>query len=84
MKDLTALATQYTAAWCSQNAARVAVHDDKTIYAWTLTGTHTGPGGTGRRVRISGHEEWTFDTDGLIAHSLGFFDAADYQRQLHS
>ena len=26
-------------------------------YRWTLTGTNTGPGGTGRRVRMSGWEE---------------------------
>jgi hypothetical protein len=52
------------------------------IYRWTLTGTNTGPGGTGKAVRISGYEEWSFGTDGLIAESKGHFDAADYQRQL--
>jgi hypothetical protein len=36
---------------------------------WTLVGTNTGPGGTGRRVRISGFEEWTIGDDGLIAAS---------------
>lgn len=51
-------------------------------YRWTLTGTNTGPGGSGRRVRISGYEEWTLGADGLIAASLGHFDAADYDRQL--
>ena len=51
-------------------------------YHWTLTGTNTGPGGTGRRVRISGYEEWTIGPDGLIARSLGHFDEAEYQRQL--
>jgi hypothetical protein len=51
-------------------------------YRWTLTGTNTGPGGTGRKVRISGYEEWTIESDGLIARSLGHFDAADYDRQL--
>jgi ketosteroid isomerase-like protein len=51
-------------------------------YRWTLTGTNTGPGGTGRKVRISGYEEWTIGADGLIARSLGHFDAADYDRQL--
>lgn len=56
--------------------------EPKVAYHWTLVGSNTGPGGTGRRVRISGREEWTFDTDGLIARSLGFFDQADYQRQL--
>lgn len=52
------------------------------IYRWTLIGTNTGPGGTGNKVRISGYEEWTIGTDGLIVESLGHFDAADYQRQL--
>jgi uncharacterized protein (TIGR02246 family) len=51
-------------------------------YHWTLIGTNTGPGGTGRPVRISGVEEWRFSSDGLIAESKGRFDAADYQRQL--
>src|SRR6266700_669458 len=51
-------------------------------FHWTLTGTNTGPGGTGKRVRISGHEEWRIDADGLVAESKGYFDAAEYQRQL--
>jgi hypothetical protein len=51
-------------------------------YRWTLTGTNTGPGGTGRSVHISGFEEWQIGTDGLIARSMGHFDAADYDRQL--
>lgn len=51
-------------------------------YHWTLTGTNTGPGGTGKAVRISGYEEWTMGPDGLIASSLGHFDAVEYQRQL--
>ena len=120
-------ATKYTAAWCSQDASRVAsffaengsltindgepsvgraaitaaaqefmtafpdmivAMDDVTadggsaVYRWTLTGTHTGPGGTGKAVRISGFEEWTIGADGLILKSLGHFDEADYQRQL--
>ena len=55
---------------------------NRALYRWTLTGTNTGPGGTGRTVRIQGHEEWTIGADGLIAESRGHFDAADYQRQL--
>lgn len=51
-------------------------------YYWTLTGTNTGPGGTGRPVRISGYEAWTLGPDGLVATSLGHFDEADYQRQV--
>ena len=118
---------RYTAAWCSQDAARVAaffteggsltinggapaagraaiaasaqgfmtafpdlvvsmdsidVEHDIVLYRWTLTGTHTGPGGTGSAVRISGYEEWAFGADGLIAESKGHFDEAEYNRQL--
>jgi predicted ester cyclase len=51
-------------------------------YHWTLEGTNTGPGGTGKKVRISGYEEWKFGEDGLIEDSLGHFDAAEYARQL--
>jgi uncharacterized protein (TIGR02246 family) len=61
----------------------LAVNGNHAVYHWTLTGTNTGPGGTGRPVRISGHEEWTIGPDGLIASSLGHFDAVEYQRQLN-
>jgi hypothetical protein len=54
------------------------------IYRWTLSGTNTGPGGTGRAVRIRGYEEWEMGADGLIAESRGHFDEAEYQRQLKS
>jgi predicted ester cyclase len=53
-----------------------------TKFHWTLTGTNTGPGGTGKCVRISGYELWKIDDDGLIAESKGHFDAAEYERQL--
>ena len=53
-------------------------------YHWTLTGTNTGPGGTGKFVRISGFEQWRFGPDGLVAESKGHFDATDYQRQLNA
>jgi hypothetical protein len=52
------------------------------IYRWTATGTNSGPGGNGNKVRFSGREEWTFGADGLIAASLGYFDEADYDRQM--
>lgn len=52
------------------------------IFRWTLTGTNTGPGGTGNAVRVSGHERWAFDVDGLIGSSLGQFDEAEYRRQI--
>ena len=54
------------------------------IFRWTWTGTNTGPGGTGKPVRINGYEEWTIGADGLIAESKGHYDEAEYQRQLKS
>ena len=62
----------------------LAIEDSHAIFRWTLDGTNTGTGGTGQAVRISGYEKWTFGADGLIAASLGHFDAADYQRQLQA
>jgi steroid delta-isomerase-like uncharacterized protein len=126
-ENVRELAIEYTAAWCSHNAARVAAHfaengsltindgaaavgraaiansaqgfmsafpdmivamdslsvtENHAVYQWTLTGTNTGPNGTGKAVRIRGYEEWTLGTDGLIQQSLGYFDQADYERQL--
>jgi len=52
----------------------VVVEGDGAIYRWTLTGTNTGPDGTGNAVHIRGYEEWTIGADGLIATSLGHFD----------
>lgn len=125
--QLRAFATRYTAAWCSQEPARVAsffteggslkindgapsvgraaiaaaaegfmtafpdmvvtmdrisVDGNDVVYRWTLTGSNTGPGGTGKSVCISGYEEWAIGADGLIAGSKGHFDEAEYQRQL--
>ena len=51
----------------------------KILYHWTFEGTH---GETGKRVRISGFESWRIGDDGLIAESLGNFDAADLERQI--
>jgi predicted ester cyclase len=127
MAELRQFAKRYTVAWCSHQAANVAVfyspngslrindgapaagrsaitgaaqdfmsafpdlrvlmddivmRGDNAEYHWTLVGTNTGSGGTGRRVRISGFEEWKIGEDGLIAESLGHFDTADFQRQI--
>jgi predicted ester cyclase len=60
----------------------VVIQGDRAVYHWTLSGTNTGPGGSGSHVRISGFEVWTIGNDGLIAESQGHFDTADYQRQL--
>ena len=46
---------------------------------WTLTGTYAG---TGKHVRISGHELWKINSAGLIIESSGHFNAAEYERQL--
>ena len=57
---------------------------DRATYRWTLMGTNTGPGGTGKPVCVSGFEEWTIGPDGLISQSHGHFDGGAYQRQLTS
>jgi len=55
---------------------------DRIEYHWTFTGTNTGRGGTGNAVRVSGFEEWRMDEAGLIAASLGHYDADEYARQV--
>ena len=62
----------------------IGVESNLVLYRWTLTGTNTGPGGTGKAVRISGSEAWTIGADGLIAESKGHFDEVEYQRQLRA
>jgi uncharacterized protein (TIGR02246 family) len=56
--------------------------DERPEFHWTFTGTNTGPGGTGNRVRVTGFEQWVLSDDGLIAESQGHFDQAEYERQL--
>jgi steroid delta-isomerase-like uncharacterized protein len=63
---------------------QVSLEGSHAIFRWIWTGTNTGPGGTGKAVRISGYEEWTLAADGLIAESKGHFDEVEYQRQLKS
>lgn len=58
------------------------VDGDRIVFHWTFTGTNTGPGGTGNAVRVKGLESWTIDEAGLIAASLGTYDADEYARQL--
>lgn len=55
---------------------------DRAEFHWTWTGTNTGPGGTGRAVRITGYEEWMLGPDGLIRESRGHYDDAEYHRQV--
>jgi len=61
---------------------RLDQHGDHPVFHWIWTGTNTGPGGTGKFVRITGYEEWTIDADGLIAKSDGHYDEAEYERQV--
>jgi hypothetical protein len=58
------------------------VQDRGIEFHWTFTGTNTGPGGTGNRVRVGGFEEWTFGNDGLITESQGHSDQAENDRRL--
>jgi len=58
------------------------VKEDQFVYRWTLTGTNTGPSGTGNRVHINGFEEWRIGSDGLVGESRGHFDSTEYQHQL--
>src|SRR5262249_52306444 len=60
----------------------VAFMDDIVEFHWTFTGTNTGPGGTGKSVRISGFEEWTPGDDGRVVESKGNYDPDEYARQL--
>jgi predicted ester cyclase len=61
---------------------KLETHPNAIAFHWTLTGTNTGPGGTGKRVRISGYELWKIGNDGLIAESRGHFNSVEYGRQL--
>jgi hypothetical protein len=61
---------------------RMDQHGDHPVFRWIWTGTNTGPGGTGKYVRLRGYEEWTLDASGLISRSDGHYDEAEYERQL--
>ena len=61
---------------------KVSRDSDGPKFHWTLSGTNSGPRGTGKPVRISGYEVWKIDNHGLIAESKGHFDSAEYERQL--
>jgi len=61
---------------------KVVPKGDIVEFHWIWTGTNTGPGGTGKAVRMVGYEEWTIDESGFITQSKGHYDEAEYQRQL--
>jgi hypothetical protein len=39
-------------------------------------------GGSGNPVRVGGIEVWTLGASGLVANSIGYYDADTYERQL--
>ncbi|MCA6075083.1 ester cyclase [Fulvivirga sedimenti] len=55
---------------------------DGTEFHWTLTGTNTGPGGTGNAVKVSGFEFWQMGENNRILKSMGQFSAEEYNRQI--
>ena len=81
---ITATARGFMTAFPDMVVKRKEVGQDgrHAIFRWIWTGTNSGPGGTGKQVRIEGYEEWTLGADGLIAESKGHYDEAEYARQL--
>jgi hypothetical protein len=59
----------------------VSRESDGTKFHWTLTETNSGPGGTGKRVRISGYKLWKIDngTGGSRATWTGRPERVDEQ-----
>ncbi len=57
----------------------VLVAERHMVYAWTFTGRHLE---TGNAVQFSGWEEWDLDDDLRVTKSLGWYDVADYERQV--
>ena len=52
---------------------------DHVAYLWTFTGHHAQ---TRNPLRIIGWEEWDLDAAGKVTASRGWYDAADYARQV--
>jgi len=82
--ELAATAASYMQAFPDLQVSvdHVLVAGDSVFWVWTLTGTNNGPGGSGERVRVSGIEVWTMGASGLVANSIGYYDADTYERQL--
>ncbi len=55
------------------------VAGDHVAYLWTFTGHHAQ---TRNPLRITGWEEWDLDATGKVIASRGWYDAADYARQV--
>src|SRR5437868_650057 len=43
---------------------KLELRGEEKAFHWTLTGTTTAPGSTGKRVHISGYELWKIDNNG--------------------
>ena len=52
-------------------------------YYWTMSGTNTGPGGTGKSLQISGYEALEMADSGLIQSAIGHYDELEWARQVH-
>ena len=64
------------------NLEKLVEEGDRVVFHWHWTGRNTGPGGSGYPVDIRGYEVWTFNSEGLIAESLGNYDEEEYERQV--
>ncbi len=56
------------------------VAGDHAVYVWTFTGTHAE---SGKKVSFQGWEEWELTDEPRVRSSLGWYDAEDYEQQLH-
>jgi uncharacterized protein (TIGR02246 family) len=52
---------------------------DHVVYFWTFTGHHAT---TNNPLRIAGWEEWDLTPDLTVRESRGWYDTADYARQV--
>lgn len=57
----------------------VRLEGNHAVYKWTFTGHHAD---TRNPLSVSGWEEWDLNDDLTILRSRGWFDAADYARQI--
>jgi hypothetical protein len=82
--ELAATAASYMEAFPDLQVSVDHLHvaGDSAFWVWTLTGTNNGPGGTGKKVRVSGIEVWRIGSSGLVANSIGYYDAICYEHQL--
>lgn len=59
------------------NASGIA--GDQVVYLWRLTGHHVD---TKNFVDVTGWEQWTLNDDLAVTASVGWYDDADYTRQI--